>query len=125
MPEYMFKVVKHDKNRLDIDISGKLDSNNMKVVLDELLSSAEDIKQGKILYRMENFDIPTLGAIGVELSRVPELFRFIRKFDRIAVLADKNWVKKVGEMEGALIPGLEIKAFDLDEKSEADKWLSS
>ena len=125
MPEYMFKVVKHDKNRLDIDISGKLDSNNMKVVLDELLSSAEDIKQGKILYRMENFDIPTLGAIGVEISRVPELFKFIRKFDRIAVLADKNWVKKVGEMEGALIPGLKIKAFDLDEKSEADKWLSS
>ena len=125
MPEYMFKVLKHDKNRQDIDISGKLDSNNMKVVLDELLSSAEDIKQGKILYRIENFDIPTLGAIGVELSRVPELFKFIRKFDRIAVLADKNWVKKVGEMEGALIPGLEIKAFDLDEKSEADKWLSS
>ena len=121
----MFKVVKRDTNRLDIDLSGKLDSNNMKVVIDELLSSAEDIKQGKMLYRMEGFDFPTFGAIGIELSRIPELFKLIRKFDRIAVLADKNWVKKAGEIEGALIPGLEIKAFDLDEEAEADNWLSS
>ena len=121
----MFKVVKYGANRLDIELSGKLNSSNMKVVLDELLSSAEDIKQGKILYRMEDFDIPTFGAIGVELFRLPELFKLIRKFNRIAVLVDKHWIKKVSEVEGALIPGLEIKAFNLDEEAEAKNWLSS
>ena len=50
----MFKVVKNGANRLDIELGGKLDSNNMKVVLDELLSSAEDIKNGRILYRIED-----------------------------------------------------------------------
>jgi hypothetical protein len=77
-----------------------------------------------MLFRIKGYDLPTLGAIGVELSRLPEAFRFIRKFDRAAVLADKGWVRKASEIEGALMPGLEIKAFDLDEEAEAESWLS-
>jgi len=120
----MFKVVKNGVNRIDIDFSGKLNSDAMKVALDELTSSAKDIEHGRMLYRIRDFDLPTLGAIGVELSRLPEVFRFIRKFDRAAVLTNKNWVKKASEIEGALIPGLEIKAFDLDEEAEAENWLA-
>jgi len=121
----MFKVVRNGANRLDIELSGKLDSNDMKVALDELLSNAKDIKHGRMLYRIGDFDLPTLGAIGVELSRLSEVFRLIRKFDRAAVLVNKNWIKKASEIEGALIPGLEIKAFDLDEEAEAENWLAS
>jgi len=45
------------------------------------------------------------------------------KFDRAAVLTDKTWLKTVSELEGVFFPGLEIKAFDRDQKAEA--WLSS
>ena len=121
----MLKVVKNGANRIDIEFSGKLDSNDMKVALDELTSNAKDIKNGKMLYRIRDFDIPTLGALGVELSRLPELFRLIKKFDRAAVLVNKNWIKKASEIEGALIPGLKIKAFDLEEEAEAKNWLKS
>ena len=121
----MFKVVKNGVNRIDIEFRGKLNSDDMKVALDDLLSNAKDIKHGRMLYRFEDFDLPTLGAVGVELSRLPEVFKLTRKFDRAAVLANKNWIKKVSEIEGALIPGLEIKAFDLDEEAEAENWLTS
>jgi hypothetical protein len=57
------------------------------------------------------------------LSRIPQLFRFVRRFDRMAVVADKAWVRKASEFEGALIPGLQIKAFDLDQEEEAEAWL--
>ena len=59
----MFKVTKNGSNRLDIELSGKLDTEEMKIALDEL--------------------------------------------------------------EGALYPGLEIKAFDRDQKTEAEAWLSN
>lgn len=121
----MFKVVKNGSNRLDIDFGGKLDSDEMKAALDELFSSAKGIEHGRMLYRISDFDFPTLSAIGVELSRLPEAFRFIKKFDRAAVLADKKWVKKASEIEGAFIPGLKIKAFNLDQEAEAERWLTS
>ncbi|MDW3095530.1 MAG: STAS/SEC14 domain-containing protein [Gammaproteobacteria bacterium] len=119
----MFKVTKNGLNRIDIEFSGKLNSDDMKVALDDLLNSSKDIENGRMLYRLSDFNIPTLGALGVELSRIPELFRFVKKFDRIAVIVDKEWVKKATELEGAIIPGLKIKAFDLDEQTEAEKWL--
>ena len=119
----MFKVMPNGSNRIDIEISGKLDASGMRVALDEFISQSENIEQGTMLYTISGFDFPTLGAIGVELSRLPALFGLIRKFDRVAVLADRNWIKKVSEIEGAMFPGMEIKAFDPDERAEAEAWL--
>jgi len=121
----MFEVKRIGSNRIDIEFGGKLNSDEMKAALDELLAKTADIEHGTMLYRVDDFAIPTLGAIGVEISRFPELFRMIRKFDRAAVLVDQSWIQKVSELEGALIPGLEIKAFDRDKEGEAEAWLKS
>lgn len=119
----MFEIKLNGPNRLDIDFGGKLDRDAMKVALDELLSKSKGIENGRMLYRIYDFELPTLGAIAFELSQLPKLFRLIRQFDRAAVVADKDWVQKASEIEGALIPGLQIKAFDIDEQEEAEEWL--
>lgn len=49
----------------------------------------------------------------------------VRRFRKAAVLTDKTWLKKVSEFEGMLIPGLEIKAFPLDQREAAETWLST
>jgi hypothetical protein len=120
----MFKVIQNGKNRLDIELSGKLDVENMQKGLDELIGKSENIENGKMLYEIIDFHLPSLGAIGIELSRFPSLFGLIKRFDRVAVLTDKTWLKKVSELEGALFPGLEIKAFNRDKKKEAEEWLA-
>ena len=121
----MFKVIPNGINRLDIEMSGKLNSEDMKIALDELVSKSINIKNGKMLYEVIDFHLPSLGAIVIEFSRLPAMFRLMKKFDRAAVLTDKTWLKKVSEYEGALYPGLEIKAFNRDQKAEAEDWLSS
>jgi len=121
----MFKVISNGSNRLDIELSGKLGTEDMRVALDELENKSKNIENGKMLYDVIDFHIPSFGAIGVEFSRLPAMFGLIKKFDRAAVLTDKTWLKKVSELEGALFPGLEIKAFNRDQKEEAEAWLSS
>lgn len=121
----MFKVFKNGTDRLDIELSGKLNTEEMKVALDELCDKSKDIENGMMLYEIIDFHLPSLGAIAVELSRLPAMFGLLKKFDRAAVLTDKTWLKKVSEFEGHLIPGLEIKAFGRDQKGEAEAWLSS
>jgi hypothetical protein len=122
---FMFRVTQNGINRLDIELSGKLNSEEMKIALDELVSKSKNIENGKMLYDVIDFHLPSLGAIGIEFSRLPSMFGLIKKFDRAAVLTDKTWLKKVSEFEGALFPGLEIKAFNRDQKEEAEAWLSS
>jgi hypothetical protein len=120
----MFKVINNGANRLDITMSGKLNAEEMRIVLDELVSKSENIEKGLLLYDVIDFHLPSLSAIAIEFSRLPSMFRWIKKFERAAVLADKTWIQKVSELEGALIPGLEIKAFDRNQKAEAETWLS-
>ncbi|MDL2124486.1 MAG: STAS/SEC14 domain-containing protein [Deltaproteobacteria bacterium] len=121
----MFKVKANGINRLDIEMSGKLNTEDMNIALDELVSKSKNIENGKMLYEVIDFHLPSLGAIGIEFSRLPSMFGLMKKFDRAAVLTDKTWLKKVSEFEGALYPGLEIRAFNRDQKAEAEAWLSS
>jgi len=121
----MFKVIASGANRLDIEMSGKLDAESMTVALDELVSKSKNIENGKMLYVIIDFQLPTLSAIGIEFSRLPSMFGLMKKFNRAAVLTDKTWLKKVSELEGALFPGLEIRAFNIDQKVEAEAWLAS
>ena len=121
----MFKVKQNGLNRLDIELTGKLTAEEMKIALDELVSKSKNIENGKMLYDIIDFHIPSLEAIAIEFSRLPSMFGLFKKFDRAAVLTDKIWLKKISEFEGALFPGLQIKAFDRDQKVEAEAWLSS
>ena len=42
----MFEVIQNGDNRLDIRMSGKLDSESMKVALDDLESKSSQIENG-------------------------------------------------------------------------------
>jgi hypothetical protein len=120
----MYKITPNGTNRLDIEMSGKLNAEDMKIALDEMVSKSKNIENGKMLYDVIDFHLPSLGAITIEFSRFPSMLGLMKKFNRAAVLTDKAWLKKVSEFEGALFPGLEVKAFDRDQKAEAEAWLS-
>jgi hypothetical protein len=121
----MFKVIPNGINRLDIELSGKLNAEDMKIALDELVIKSKDVENGKMLYEIIDFNLPSLGAIAIEFSRLPAMLGLMKKFDRAAVLTDKTWLKTVSELEGVFFPDLEIKAFDRGQKAEAEAWLSS
>jgi hypothetical protein len=121
----MFKIERVSENRLDIEMSGKLDSDGMAKVLDELVEKSEGIDNGKMLYDIIDYQLPTLDAITLEFKRMPEMFGLIRRFRWAAVLSDKTWLKTISELEGKLMPGLEIKAFGRNERAAAELWLDS
>ncbi|WP_277051586.1 STAS/SEC14 domain-containing protein [Zestomonas thermotolerans] len=120
----MFQVNHKGANRIDVTLTGKLDSIQMRIALDELFRKAEGIEHGRMLYRIQNLEIPTLGALGVELARIPQLLRFLRRFERIAVLADREWLRKLSEIEGALFPGIQLRAFETGQEAQAEAWLA-
>ena len=48
----MFKVMPNGKNRLDIELSGKLDVEDMKIALDELSVSRKISKMAKCCMKL-------------------------------------------------------------------------
>ena len=131
LPDYslsgvvMFKVIQNGTNRLDLEMSGKLNAEEIRIAIDELVSKSENIRKGKMLYDVIDFRLPSLGALAIEFSVLPTVFGLLRKFDRAAVLTDKPWLQKLSELEGILYPGLKIKAFNRNQRAEAEAWLNS
>ncbi len=121
----MFKVERVGPKRLNMEFSGKLDSTEMEMALDEIVTHSEGIEDGEMLFEIREFRFPTPSAMAVEFSRLPGMFRVIRRFNKAAVLADETWVQRVSELEGMLIPWMRIKTFKLSEKPVAEAWLSA
>ena len=119
----MFKIERFSEDRLDIEMNGKLDSEEMAKALDELVEKSEGIENGKMLYDVIDYQLPSIGAITLEFSRLPQMFGLIKRFRRAAVLSDNTWLKAISELEGKLMPMLEIKAFGREEKAAAVQWL--
>jgi len=68
----MFKVTPNGINRLNIQLSGKLNAEEMKIALDELVDKSKHIQNGKMLYEVIDFQLPSLAAIRNEFFRLPE-----------------------------------------------------
>lgn len=121
----MFNITKQSPDRLDIELFGTLNTDDMRLGLDELIEQSEDISNGKMLYTITDFTMPTLGAIGVEFMRLSKLFGLLGKFDKCAVLSDASWIRTAAEIEGAVFPGIDIKSFELKDVQAAEDWLAA
>lgn len=120
----MFRVTRSAPDRVDIEYSGKLERDEMIAALDELLANTEGLEHARMLVRVGEFVVPSLSALGAELSRVPSLLGFLRKFDRCALLTDYPWLRTIAELEGTVVPGVVIKGFALADTDAAETWLA-
>lgn len=119
----MMTVTKPTANRIDIVLSGALDKQQMGQALDDLIAQSEGVTEGKMLYTILDFEMPTLGAIAAEIARMPSLMSLLTRFERCAVLSNSAWLRNAAEVEGALLPRLAIKSFTRDDLAAAEAWL--
>lgn len=120
----MLKVTKPEANRVDIALSGEVNDAEMRAGLDELVRLSEDVRRGRMLYTIEDFEWPTWSALSVELTRLPTLFGLLVRFSKCAVVCDEDWLRRAAEVEGALLPGLAVRSFGRGEVEAAEAWLA-
>ena len=121
----MMNLTKVSNNRVHVEFGGKIDRDQVTKVLDEMFAAIADSELGLLMYRIGKLEMPTLGAIAVELKNLPKIFRLVQKIDRIAVVCDRGWIQTATEIKGKLIPGLDIKSFDLGKENAAIEWLEA
>lgn len=121
----MLKIEQEKDGTFVIEVSGKIDAGEMEKGLSSFIEDTQALEGGKLLYKITNFELPTLGAMVVEMRMIPELFALIRRFDKAAVIADASWIRSMAEWEGMLFPGFEIKSFMPGHEKEARSWLKS
>lgn len=121
----MFTITKPAENRVDITIDGPIDQDMMRDALWDLLAQSEGVTDGLMYYTLTNFELPSFGALAVEMTFLPKLFGLLSHYRKCALVADAQWIRTAGEIEGMLIPGFEIKSFEPGQEAEAEAWLAA
>lgn len=110
--------------RVDIALSGDITRSDMEALLTDLDKLTATMDKGHMLFQVNDFHWPSLGAITFELTHLRAFFKAYKHFERIAVICEKGWIRNVSEWEGHLLPWVDIAAFVPDEKELAEHWLT-
>ena len=73
----MMSLTKVSNNRVHVEFGGKIDRDQVTKVLDEMFAAIADRELGLLMYRIGKLEMPTLGAIAVELKNLPKIFRLV------------------------------------------------
>ncbi|MFA0810179.1 STAS/SEC14 domain-containing protein [Microbulbifer epialgicus] len=108
-------------NALALKISGNLSEADVSEALLEAKKLGEQYEKITIYEEIESFD-------GLEFSAIIEKFKYlfevgISNICAAAILTDKEWLKKVVNMEDKLFRGIDMKCFSLDQRKDAIHFL--
>ena len=106
---------------VEIVASGHFTAAEVAPALDRM--GADEMPQLDILADVRGSPSIALSAIGEELKRLPLVFRLIRQVERVAIVADAQWVRVASRIESALIPGLHYEVYERSEEAHARAWL--
>lgn len=104
---------------------GKITSDDIEKAwrsIDAALDEASEIGMYIEIIDLGGF---TLDALIKDIAIGFKQIGHLKRFPRIAVVTDQTWVGTVAEIEGKLLPGVEIRTFPTVEDEAAMAWLTT
>jgi hypothetical protein len=105
---------------IGFEAGGKLEAEDYRDVVLPALERAAAAGDVRFLIVMRDFGGMSGGAVWQDLKMGVE---HLRKWKRIALVTDIDWVTHMTALFGWMTPG-ETKTFPLDQQDEAVKWAS-
>lgn len=121
----MYRLSKVNGDCVVFELDGAPDAVDMENVLQEMTSMVDGQEGMSMLYKITKFEFPSLSTMAVKLSDLPRWLGVMKAISKIAVVTEKEWLRNAAEIEGFLIPGLDIKSFEFDQIAEAEAWLAN
>ncbi|WP_409433332.1 STAS/SEC14 domain-containing protein [Litorimonas sp. RW-G-Af-16] len=113
-----------DNNIAAMSVTGEVDPDTLQKTIEWIETASNDHEDLTICVDMAKVDFDGLAAINKEFRNIGRVLRYAHDVDKVAVMSDSQFIRNTAEVEGSVIPGLEIKAYDLDEIAPATNWLS-
>lgn len=83
----------------------------------------EGSAKSNLLFDLANVDGLDFSAVWEEASHLGTMLKALRKLDRIAIVADKGWLRTAARMESALLPGVTYEVFSQEKADQARDWV--
>lgn len=108
---------------IEVTAEGHFTAADIAPALDRLSAILDTAPQLDILADVRGSPSIALSAITEGLKHLPLIIRLIRAIDRVAIVADAEWIRTVSRIEGALIPGVHYEVYERKDEAHARAWL--
>lgn len=127
-----------EDNIVHMSVSGPIAKESMDAGLEWIETIQESLQESgqesgqespeandnfSVRVEMPEDEFSGLSQMSQQFKRVGTVLRHSTLADKCAVLTDSSFVRNSARIEGSVIPGLEVRSFDLDEAKPADRWL--
>ena len=104
-------------------VSGVIAAESMKEGLEWVRGARGEREDFNIRVNMAKADFPDLSAVSKGFRGVADFLRAVPEASKCALVTDSMFIQNTAKVEGAVIPGLTIRAFNSDEEDYAAAWI--
>jgi hypothetical protein len=104
-------------------ISGHIDEQDIERSY-QAVEAALARQERVAVYVEGNIEGMSVGALAKDLRYALSTLREIHRFPRAAIVTGQDWVRWIVRIEGAVLPGIEMRVFSPSDKEAAMAWVS-
>ena len=105
-------------------IEDRSTANDLEALLDRIEGVLARHPELHMFLETRGLESLELAGFGGYLARALPLMKELRRFGRIAVVADQAWVRAGTRLESALLPFVSYRVFQPEERAEALAWVT-
>ncbi|MDH7452777.1 STAS/SEC14 domain-containing protein [Luteimonas composti] len=98
-------------------------STDLEAIMDRLEARLQRHGQVHVYVETRAIDGIALAGLGAHVARAMPLLGQLKKFGRVAVVADQAWVRVGSRLESALLPFVSYRVFEPAQREDALAWV--
>ena len=119
----MVEFIETPSDVLALRVANKITSEDLDAVMDRLDAAMDAHERVHIFVETHAIEGIELSGLPSYASRAMPLFGKLRRFGRVAVVADQAWVRVGTRLESAMLPFISYRTYMPDERAEALEWV--
>lgn len=120
----MFEFLETAPDVIALRIGGKIEGAELDAIMDRLEPMLEAETPTHVYVETHAITGIAIDGLARYSQRALPLFGKLRKFGRVAVVADQSWIRLATKIESALLPNISYRTFTPDRRDEALAWVT-
>lgn len=108
---------------ITIEVNGTVDREDWQQVAEAVNEALRQHDHVAILADLTHLDTFTAGALYEDTKLGIQNLGVMDRFDKIALVTEKNWIERAAELGEQLVPGVEVRAFASGDTPQARQWV--
>ncbi|NLW96643.1 MULTISPECIES: STAS/SEC14 domain-containing protein [Luteimonas] len=107
-----------------VTVEGQITSADLQALMDRIEQVLSRHPAMHMFIETRSLGTLELAGFGGHLARAIPLLKELRRFGRIAVVADQAWVRAGTRLESALLPFVSYRVYRPEQRDEALAWVT-